>query len=650
MLTGDDQITQIQQAIDLVSLIGEQLRLQPRGREFVGLCPFHEDTKPSLNVVPHKQIFHCFACSTGGDAFQWMIKYHKMTFPDALRYLADRAGIKLLSRPGTRDNQDTDQSDRKLLAQANAAALSFFRKMLHDVKIGRAAHAYLEHRGVRDDITEAFELGYAPDAWDTLAQAAARNRWNERAMRQAGLISPRSQGEGDYDRMRHRLIFPICDELGKPIAFGGRTLPAGSLGDKNEAKYLNSPETALFNKSATLYGLHMAKKVIIDSRTAVVVEGYTDVIACHQGGFTNVVATLGTALTAQHVSRLRRFADRVVLIFDADEAGQKAADRAVEIFLTGDLDVGVAILPDGLDPAELLARPEGAVAWNKAVNAADDALDYQFNRVRSHLDAAATLTARQRIIEDYLRQLAQLGLTRQGLVRRALIMQRLGDLLDLPASQVTAMVKAMAPPQTPRPPVQAGARGGTPQVIGQESEKNADISIAEEEMPPKIRAIRLAEQHLIGGLLREPSLFDQAHWNGRSLEEAVAPSEMVTQDAKRVYELIFNRLCDGRGLALTDLLADLASRGEPSLCDWATQAEAQAEQLTGGNAHKLRELVTQAAAAIQNHQHQREYTEVRNQRTRETTQGIEQDDERLRRLFEHQKAHPSSVRIARVEQ
>jgi len=233
-------------------------------------------------------------------------------------------------------------------------------------------------------------------------------------------------------------------------------LPDSTINDKSEAKYLNSPETVLFNKSATLYGLHLAKRSIIASREVVVVEGYTDVIACHQVEHQNVVAALGTALTMTHVQQIRRIADRVVLVFDADEAGQRAADRAVEIFFSSPVDVGVVILPDGMDPDELISSTDGPACWQRLIAAAVDALEYQFSRIRHQFEAEKTLSGRQRLCEDFIRRLAQMGLASQSIVRRAMVVQKLAELLHIREHQVDAMLKQQGEYQQR----QAGPQGG----------------------------------------------------------------------------------------------------------------------------------------------------------------------------------------------
>lgn len=642
MTVAHDQRHQVQQATDIVRLIGEQVSLRPKGKEFVGLCPFHDDKNPSMYVSPAKQIFKCFACGAGGSAFDFVMRYHRMEFREALAYLAERAGIPLERGPRGTGASDQEPTDRQRIAAANSQAAAFFRTAYHHPDQGRAAREYVQQRGIAPEMVQAFQIGYAPDRWDALALTAASKGWDLRSLQMAGLISPRDKNQPSsgntqksfYDRFRHRLIFPIFDAIGRPIAFGGRKLRS-----EDEPKYLNSPETPLFNKSATLYGLHLAKKPIIDARTAVIVEGYTDVIACHQAGLTNVVATLGTALTAQHVRELRRYAEQVILVFDADAAGQKAADRAVELFLTGDLDVSIAVLPGGVDPADLLARPDGLSLWQQALASARDALSYQFDRVRQQMQATTTVTGRQRLVEGYLGQLTQLGLTQIGPIRRALVVQRLSSLLDLGEPEVSRILQRLgSQPVRPAQPVQpAPAPAARTGPIGQ--------NVADGEPRHRLKAIELAERQLIGSLVRCNELFHRVLPDGRTLDEALSPAEMVTPAGARLYQRVYERLGKGEGLTLVDLLGDLAQEQEPGLLsDLATQADADVDQAAGDDPQQIEALLVTAAEAILSHHQEQAYHQTR-RALREP--GADQAL-LMRRLIEHRRENPSPIRIARL--
>jgi DNA primase len=634
MADRDDQKRLVQQASDIARLIGQDVALHARGREFVGLCPFHADQNPSMYVVPAKQIYHCFVCGAGGDAFSWMMNYHKMTFPQALEHLAERAGIKL--QRNLQASRSQGPTERERILDANAKAVAFFSKLLQHPTDGREARHYVQKRDISPEMVQAFQIGYAPDGWEGLARAIAVNGWDQATFELAGLIARRENQQASfYDRLRHRLIFPICDSLGRPIAFGGR-----KLREEDNPKYLNSPETPLFHKSATLYGLHLAKKAIIHDKTAVIVEGYTDVVACHQAGVRNVVATLGTALTSEHVQQLRHFAQQVVLIFDADEAGQKAADRAVEVFLGGDIDVSIAVLPDALDPADLLNQPDGAQRWHQAVQQASDALSYQFQRVRQQFDQATTMTGRQQVAEAYLRKLSQLGLGRMGVIRRAMVMQRLAEMLHLNEQTLVGIVQRLTEPSYP----------ASPSVRSQPTHNSpSDVSptdVASAPVDRTIRALQVAEREVIGCLLRDGSLFHQPLWNEGTLDEALPPQEMITPEAQALYQVMYEWLCEGATLTLAQLLADLAAEGRPELVQYATAAEALVERVSEDSHQRVVDMLRGAVIALQRYHREQEYQAAR--RTIELPEALVDQEQLLHHVAEHHRMHPSAIRIARV--
>ncbi len=636
----DDQKHLVQQASDLVQLVGEQLALRPKGKEFVALCPFHDDKKPSMHVSQQKQIFKCFACGTGGDVFSWMMKYHKMTFPEALEHLAERAGIELKRGRNFGGQSQETKSERQRIGDANVKAMRFFNAQFCDAEVGRTARGYVAQRGMTDDIVEAFGIGYAPDEWGALANAVRVKGWQVADFELAGLVAKSQRGGEHYDRLRHRLIFPICDALGKPIAFGGRILEGSTRQDKSDAKYLNSPESVLFNKSATLYGLHLAKQAIIDTHTVVIVEGYTDVIACHQAEQCNVVATLGTALTAQHAKELAKFAEKVVLIFDGDEAGQKAADRAIEVFMTEQLDVHVAVLPGGQDPADLLAEPDGLDEWRQAIDHADDAMAYQFERVRGEFESASTMTGRQRVIEAYLRKLSDLGLDRIDDLRRSLVIERLTELLPLNQKQIEQQLKRFNRPQR---------NYAAPQANDQPDATPAQPKPVVVNAPRKIRN---AERFIIGGLMREPKLFQLELRDGRALEEAIAPCDLATDAGQTLFEMLVHRFAEDAPLTLAALAADLAEAGRDDLTAWLFDVEAEADRATDGEPERLRDYVTGAAEAVAAYHRDREVEAGRDKLSgaEQADENLEPDEtERLLKTFsEHCLTNPSPLRIGRV--
>lgn len=432
----------VRDASDIVRVIGEHLQLKPKGREFVGLCPFHDDHKPSMNVVPAKQIFHCFSCGAGGDVFTFVQRYHKMEFREALEFLAEKAGIALSRHDPHAPHQqgeDAAPTSRAALIRAATSASAFFRNILKRDDIGRPARDLIARRGLSPDIVEKFSIGASPDRWDGLLLSLQKHNVDPEPYIAAGLLKRRESGSGLYDAFRNRLMFPIHDQIGRVIAFGARRID-----DADEPKYLNSPESRIFDKSSTLYALHHASRAIQRERVAIVTEGYMDAIACHQGGFENCVATLGTALTRRHAATLKRLCDAVILLFDSDDAGLRAADRAVEVLLGEMLDVRVATLAphtSAKDPDELLKAEDGPEVFRRVLAASTDLLEFRFARLRSRL-AGAGLSALDRAVREELARLAELGLDRLDPIRRQLIVRRLAEVSGLDGETIARAIPA----------------------------------------------------------------------------------------------------------------------------------------------------------------------------------------------------------------
>ncbi|HYO11311.1 MAG TPA: DNA primase [Tepidisphaeraceae bacterium] len=399
--SGTDFKAQVLQAIDIVDLIGQSVSLKRRGKDFVGLCPFHQEKTPSFHVSPSKQFFHCYGCKAGGNAIDFVIKRDRVEFIDALRTLGEMAGLEMPRHGGGGGNSREKAGERQQLLEACSAACALFEKMLADPQRGLPARKYLETRGFDAASVQRFQVGFAPDAWDTLLRSPLLRKVPPQVLALAGLVKPRQGGDGYYDTFRNRVMFPIRDENGRVIAFGGRVMP----GSEDPAKYLNSPETPLFSKSRSVFGLDLARQRVVETRTVAVVEGYTDVVMAHQFGASNVVSILGTAMTEQHVTVLRRFADRIVLLFDADTAGDTAVNRAVELFLTQPVEIAIAAMPDGVDPDEFLLE-QGAEAFEKVLAAASDALTFKWRQLDRQFRASDDLTGRQKAVGEYLSLLA----------------------------------------------------------------------------------------------------------------------------------------------------------------------------------------------------------------------------------------------------
>jgi DNA primase len=396
---GSDYRSQVLQATDIVELIGQSVALKKRGRNYVGLCPFHQEKTGSFNVDPNRQFFHCFGCKASGNAIDFVMKRDRIEFIDALRQLGEKAGIEMPRYGQTKEKA----SQRQQLLEANSAAGAFFEKLLSHPTDPKAveARAYLEKRGFTPEFVRKFQIGLAADAWDALLRSPAVKKFAPQVLAAAGLLRTRESG-GFYDTFRNRLMFPIRDENGRVIAFGGRVMP----GSEDPAKYMNTPETPLFSKSRCVFGLDLARQRIVETRTVAVVEGYTDVVMAHQYGVSNVVSVLGTALTEQHVQILRRFADRIVLLFDADEAGDTAVDRAVELFLTQPIEIAIASMPDGTDPDEYLLQ-HGADGFDTMLRSGADALTYKWKQLSDRFNASGDdLTGQQKAVQQYLDMLA----------------------------------------------------------------------------------------------------------------------------------------------------------------------------------------------------------------------------------------------------
>lgn len=420
-------VNRVQQANDIVDVVGEHVSLKKKGRELIGLCPFHEDHKPSMNVNPVKQIFKCFACGAGGDVLKFVQMREGLTFPQAIERLAERAGIALnpVRRAAPQTPGQPNDVDPNQLARANKWAAQFFQQCLNDPEKGKHAREYLEGRGISQESIATWRLGLAPNAGDALAARAAQQKIPPQLLQQAGLTTASNQ-----DKFVNRLMFTITDVTGRVIAFGGRTL------NDTGAKYINSPTTPLFDKSNTLFGLEQARHQIVATGTAIVVEGYTDVILPHQAGCTNVVATLGTSFTAGHGRILRRYAKKVVLLFDSDTAGMAAANRALEVGLSQHLDIKLAFVPQGKDPCEFVLAA-GKEGFDQVIEQATDVFRYKWDRLRERLAADDTLAGRKVAVEEFLQAVAiGFGSNNIPVLERGLIVNKLAKMIGLGEAEI----------------------------------------------------------------------------------------------------------------------------------------------------------------------------------------------------------------------
>jgi DNA primase len=513
-------VNQVAQATDIVDLVGQYIALKKRGKEFVGLCPFHDDKRPSLNVSSAKQIFKCFACGAGGGVFQFLMLYDKLTFPQAVRTLADRARI-----PVPQDFYDKTAAatgaglSKEELVGLMTYAARFFRTQLRS-PIGSDALDYARKRGLTEPSIDRFGLGYAPDSWDALLRAALAEGYREEQLVAAGLAARREERPGCYDRFRNRLMFPIFNPAGEVIAFGGRALAA-----EERAKYVNSPDTALFDKSGQLYALNWSREAIVAGGTAAVVEGYLDALMPLQCGVGNVVATMGTALTDRHVRLLSRYATEVVLVFDADTAGAAAAERALEVFLAQQVHVRVATIPEGKDPCDYCLSA-GGEAFAALIRDAPDALHHVWQRRYEQVQAAGgNLASSRRAVEDFLRLVAtSAAYGAIDEVRRGQLAQHIAHMLNIPATDLQQQMRRLVR-SIPRP-----SRAPATEPAGMETGVGSD-----------------AQREVLEVLLNRPDLFNQ-------VVEKVSPDDFTDPTLREIAQAVWPAAPQGT-LRIDELLA-----------------------------------------------------------------------------------------------
>ena len=426
-----DFIQRVRDAVSLPDLIGRDHRVEPQGREYKCICPFHNDTKPSLGIYERhgEWRYKCFACGAGGDCFTYLMEYHKMSFVEAVRECADVAGIEVPTTPGRRQ----EGPDRRTMLDVMQAAQDFFVAALAS-PAGAEARATFVKRGYDEEAQRTLGLGFAPEGWENLVPHLMGRGIPLNLLREMGLAKVRQQGDGAYDAFRNRLMFPIRDAQGRVVAFGGRIVDP-----EDNPKYLNSPEHPLFFKGKLLYGFDVAAKPIEHENLAIVCEGYTDALACHRFGFHHAVATLGTAMTSDHARLLERRTSRVLLLFDGDAAGVRAARRAVEITFKQNLDVTICVLPEGQDPDDVL-RDGGPEAFRAQLDRAVDALEWLLSEFAKDADGADGDADRFRRTERFLLELANLGFHSMPALRQDFVLRRIGSILETEPDTVKSMM------------------------------------------------------------------------------------------------------------------------------------------------------------------------------------------------------------------
>jgi DNA primase len=427
-----ETVEQIAAANDIVEVIGSYFPLKRAGTNFKALCPFHQEKTPSFHVSPQRQTFHCFGCGVGGSVFRFVMEYEHVDFPSAVRKLAARVGIPILEHRGGED-EDRQHEARRTLLKLHSEAAGWFHDNLLKKEFAETARTYLKKRGIDRQVAKDWQLGFAPESWDAFLKWALDRGYSRAQLLQSGLVKPRDEerpGNEVYDRFRGRVMFPICNDVGEVVAFSGRLLES----DPQAAKYVNSPETPLFQKGRVLFGLHKTKRALIEANCAIVCEGQLDLITVFEAGIKNVVAPQGTAFTEHQARILKRFVDEVVLCFDADQAGQKAAQHSLDSLLQHDLVVRIVDMPPGEDPDSLIRR-KGKEEFEKRVASAGDFFDHWIEREVGTVDLTS-LSAKMQVA----RRLAETAAQVRDPLMRGEILNKMSARLGVPASEFQKLV------------------------------------------------------------------------------------------------------------------------------------------------------------------------------------------------------------------
>ncbi len=541
-----DAKEQVRQAIDIVDLVGGYIQLSRQGRIYVGLCPWHDDTKPSLQVNPERQSFKCWVCDIGGDIFSFIMQMEGVAFPEALKMLAERAGIQLKPTQQRKTDGPAGSVDKQTLYRAMAWAESQYHECLLHAPEAEPARRYLQQRNIPTEIARQFHLGFSPEQRGWLlgraeqAKQAGRTEFILKTLETIGLLARPEGGGSVYDRFRGRVLFSIRDVQGRPVGFGGRLLP--DSGVTSPAKYINSPETPLFSKSNLLYGLDVARQSMRKSRTALVMEGYTDCIAAHQYGFGDAVAVLGTALGEGHIRILKRFADRIVLVLDGDEAGQRRANEVLELFVAQQVDLRILTLPEETDPCDFL-QEHGAEAFaDLLATKAVDALEHAFSAATRGVDLERDVHRSSQALERLVGIVAKAprlraDTTREDRFREEKILQRLAASFRVPEKDVrdrltvlrrasrrrAATVSAYAP-SAYAPPANGPPVDGPPSDMPPMAEPDGSE-------PPERETIDPWQRELLELLVQHPELASAAR-------EQINPQDLTTGRCGRIYGAI----------------------------------------------------------------------------------------------------------------
>jgi DNA primase len=534
----DPVIEEVRDRADIVALVGEVVPLKKRGRNWVGLCPFHPEKTPSFNVTPEKQMYYCFGCQAGGNVFTFLMEYERLDFPAAVRALAERTGVEIPAEPVEAKPDPWDP-----LRNANRLAAEFFHHRLLEAEDAAAAREYLASRGVDRALWETFLLGWAPDAWEALVAEAGRHGITPSVLLEAGLAARSEKTGGVYDRFRGRIVFPILALGGGIVGFSGRRL------DAEEPKYLNSPDTPVFTKGRILFHLDAARPAIRRAGAAIVVEGNFDLVTLFGSGFKNVVAPLGTALTTEQARILRRYTATAYLAYDGDAAGERAAFRAGDVLLAAGFAVRIVPLPAGRDP-DALVRAQGGSAFEERLEASADVVDAKIAVVHERVDLG-DIPKKRRAIQRLLESVAKVPDT----MTRALYLDKLASEFHVPRETLTL-------PSTPSPPLRPRADRPASRPVARAVAPRGVV-------PPQIQNERYVLLHAV----------HDARW----LDEAVAAArpEFFTVEAYRAF---FERMAREAACDPADVGERIRRSSDPGdqqvLAELELWREAQRFQLT----------------------------------------------------------------------
>jgi len=520
MYIPEEKISEILNTSDIVDIISESVILKKSGRNFFGLCPFHSEKTPSFSVNSNKQIFHCFGCSAGGNVLSFVMKYHGITFPEAAKMVARKYNITI-------ETKEIDPVKRKVLQlkeslfRLNKTVMGVYSDTLEKSAKGDTARKYLSKRGISEDIIQQFKLGYSPDSWESIVKVLKDEKISKNTAAQCGLILQRKQKTGSYDRFRNRIMFPIFDINMQVAGFGGRVM------DDGMPKYMNSPETPVYNKSRMLYGLHAAKQFCRQEGFVYIVEGYFDFLSLYQHGIKNTVASLGTALTPDHVRILKGYATRMVLVFDSDAAGINAAKRSIKIFLKEGVDIRVLVLPEGNDPDSYVVK-HGQKAFNELAKNAKTVMQFL---LQVSIDAhGLSVEGRIQILDDMKQQLILI----EDSALRSLYIKDLAENLNIDEKAVLEKVREQYLTHAPK----------------------RSFLIDEEKNEDKLTSDRREEQ-MISLILNYPEIIDE-------IKDRNVLDFFYSKKLKHIAKKIIS-IDPGKEAFITDVMAKIQTREDQEL-------------------------------------------------------------------------------------